>query len=180
MLHENLMMKKLRLLVTKVCNRSCAGCCNKDFDLDSLPVITDFSNYEEIMITGGEPMLFASKILELIAEIRAQNSTCKIYLCTASTDVLENRAILSSIDGLQLSLHETNISEMTIFNFRQVILKDAREWRKISTRLSVFPEMENVIVIRPEVWDTIRFQNWIENCPLPNDEIFGQIQNLYV
>ena len=170
-------MKKLRLLVTKSCNRSCAGCYNKNFDLDSLPVITDFSHYEKVMITGGEPMLFPHALLDLISEIRAQNSTVKIYLYTASPDVLENRAILSSIDGLQLSLHKTNINEMTTFNFRQVILKDAREWCKISTRLSVFPEMDNVIVIRPEVWDVIRFQDWIDNCPLPDDELFGRIQN---
>ena len=41
-------MKKLRLLVTKNCDRSCPGCCNKDWNLDKLPNATHL-NYDEMV-----------------------------------------------------------------------------------------------------------------------------------
>lgn len=62
-------MRKLRLLFTKDCNRDCPGCCNKDWDLDHLPVCADFKPYDLVMITGGEPMLYPERLLKLIRKI---------------------------------------------------------------------------------------------------------------
>ena len=42
------MNKKLRLLLFTNCNRGCEGCCNLDWDLASLPIVDDFSQYDEI------------------------------------------------------------------------------------------------------------------------------------
>ena len=64
---------KLRLLVTPYCNRDCDLCCNQNFDLDALPVITQadqFSKYTEISLTGGEPLLVYDKVRETILYIR--------------------------------------------------------------------------------------------------------------
>lgn len=52
-------MRKARVLVTQKCNKSCDGCCNKSNILDSMVTITsidDLTCYDEIMITGGEPV----------------------------------------------------------------------------------------------------------------------------
>ena len=48
------MNKKLRLLVTANCHNHCPLCCNNQFKFDEIPVV-DRLDYEEIMITGGEP-----------------------------------------------------------------------------------------------------------------------------
>ena len=50
-------MEKLRLLVTTKCPNKCPMCCNNSWDFSKLPVVEHF-NYKEIMITGGEPLLF--------------------------------------------------------------------------------------------------------------------------
>ncbi len=42
--------KKLRLLLFEECTRSCPGCCNRDWDLQSLPVCRDYSPYQLIML----------------------------------------------------------------------------------------------------------------------------------
>ena len=34
--------EKLRLLLFEECDRDCPGCCNRDWDLRSLPVCRDF------------------------------------------------------------------------------------------------------------------------------------------
>lgn len=50
------MNKKLRLLVTAKCHNKCPMCCNNQFDIEKIPVVDRF-DYDEISITGGEPLL---------------------------------------------------------------------------------------------------------------------------
>ena len=50
------MNKKLRLLVTAKCHNKCPMCCNNQFDFEKIPVV-DRLDYDEISITGGEPLL---------------------------------------------------------------------------------------------------------------------------
>lgn len=59
------MNKKLRLLLTTRCPNKCPMCCNNSWDFSRLPVV-DRWNYEEIMITGGEPLIHTNKVAELI------------------------------------------------------------------------------------------------------------------
>lgn len=62
------MNKKLRLLLTTRCPNKCPMCCNNSWDFSRLPVV-DRWNYEEIMITGGEPLIHTNKVAELIRSI---------------------------------------------------------------------------------------------------------------
>ena len=62
-------MEKLRLLVTTKCPNKCPMCCNNSWDFSKLPVVEHF-NYKEIMITGGEPLLFPEKLSNLAESIR--------------------------------------------------------------------------------------------------------------
>ena len=42
------MKNKLRLILFEKCNRNCAGCCNKDANIPTLPVIDNYSYYDLI------------------------------------------------------------------------------------------------------------------------------------
>lgn len=79
------MNKKLRLLVTTRCPNKCPMCCNNQFDFSKLPVV-DRWNYEEIMITGGEPLLFMDELCELVEVINSisyiQGNRPNIYIYT--------------------------------------------------------------------------------------------------
>ena len=83
------MNNKLRLLVTTKCHNKCPKCCNKGWDFNSLPVV-DRWNYEQIMITGGEPLLFPLATQAIIQSIRnihlLQGTTTKIYIYTSIAD----------------------------------------------------------------------------------------------
>ena len=63
------MNRKLRLLVTEECPNKCPMCCNNSWDFSSLPVV-DRWDYEEIMFTGGEPLLFVRELNRLAESIR--------------------------------------------------------------------------------------------------------------
>ena len=107
---------KLRLILFEACGRSCCGCCNQDWDLAHLPVCSDYSPYELIMLTGGEPMLRPEVIRAAVAAIRAQTHAL-IYLYTDMGNGLDDYsailrmvemldALMELLDGITITLHE--------------------------------------------------------------------------
>jgi MoaA/NifB/PqqE/SkfB family radical SAM enzyme len=102
-------MKKLRLLITKYCPKRCDGCCNKQWDLNNLPIVQHF-NYDKIILTGGEP-LSDQTIEKTICLLKYLNNIDinpqrKIYLYTADYDNLYNYLfILKLLNGITITLH---------------------------------------------------------------------------
>jgi len=165
-------MKKLRLLVTKNCDRSCPGCCNKDWNLDKLPDVTHF-NFDEIILTGGEPLLYISELIDLIGYIR-NISKAKIILYTAYTKNLSRFfAVLYLIDGITVTLHDQN----DVKNFIPIhghMKNNLELFNKKSLRLNIFKGI-NYSNINTSMWQIKDNIKWIKNCPLPEDEIFQKI-----
>ena len=91
---------KLRLLLLDDCNRNCPGCCNRDWDLQALPLCQDYTPYRLIMLTGGEPMLYPEIIREAIAAIRRQTNV-PIYLYTAMPEQLD--MLMPLLDGVTVT-----------------------------------------------------------------------------
>jgi organic radical activating enzyme len=173
------MKKKLRLLVTTKCNRKCPGCCNKDWNLQGLKTI-DIKNaakYKEILITGGEPLLFVSDILKLAESIKKENPKVQIFIYTAHITNLHGIQLgLKNIDGFHVTLHE-DVSPKEIELLRY--LQSNSFFKKKSMRLQVFPAVDKQIPILPSFWKRITFNPWMENCPLPIDEDFKRLENVY-
>ncbi len=162
-------MKKLRLLLTDQCDRDCPGCCNKDWDLDSLPIVESFVGYDEIMITGGEPLMRPYTLFTVIGEIRRQ-TVMPIYLYTARTsDIQLFRSVLDLVDGVCVTLHD-NYDAVT---FKLLMEQSAMQTMKKtkSLRLNAF---RGIDVRRLDVsgWTVKRDMEWIKNCPLPEGEVF--------
>lgn len=51
----------IHLLTTSLCDRDCKYCCNKQYDLNDIPYVTEneLKDCHTIYITGGEPFLFS-------------------------------------------------------------------------------------------------------------------------
>ena len=160
-------MKKLRLLLFEKCNRSCSGCCNKQFDLTSLPECTDFSQYDEILLTGGEPMLEPWLVLDVMKEIR-ETSSVKIFVYTAWVrDLFASRAVMMLADGMTVSLHDQ--SDVQPFLAFASFCEDLDR----SKRLNVFSGI--TIDEVPVGWKQKKDIVWIDPCPLPEDEVFMRL-----
>jgi pyruvate formate-lyase activating enzyme-like uncharacterized protein len=177
------MNKKLRLLVTGECPRKCKLCCNNRFDLNKIPVITDIFSYDEISITGGEPLLFEEVLEVLIYRIRnfslytGKRQTIYLY-----TSILPYRKkfhyILSMIDGICYTPHDIK-SAKEFIEHEEIVRKVSH--KQLSLRINIFPEVEDIlkeyIKDLPE-WKVKHLQ-WIKNCPVPKDEDFKRINNLW-
>lgn len=152
---------KLRLLLFEECNRSCPGCCNRDWDLQALPVCQDFTPYRIIMLTGGEPMLHPEIVRAAVAEIRRQTKA-PIYLYTAMTQGLDE--LMPLLDGVTLTLHAP-CDYLPFWRFDQ----SARNLDGKSLRLNIFEEVGPVA--SSERWQVKDHMAWIPNCPLPQGEV---------
>lgn len=155
----------------KECNRTCKGCCNKDWDLDALPKCTNYQGYDEIILTGGEPMLNPDLIIETIQDISIVDVKVPIYLYTAKCDnIADMEKVLRSINGITLTLHtRKDLIAFKIFN----------DWIlsypfKRSFRLNVFNgiSLDGIDVSKWKVKSGIK---WIKDCPLPTDEVFMRL-----
>jgi len=166
--------RTLRLLLWSACDRACAGCCNNDWNLDALPIVIDFDGFDEVILTGGEPMLNPQRVIETIKRVRAQTDV-PIYVYTAKvTDISAALGVLRACDGMTVTLHEQ---------------KDARPWARFarevskrrwstgkSLRLNVFEGLDyhrDLALVAD--WKTKNDIRWIADCPLPENEIFGRL-----
>jgi hypothetical protein len=180
------MNKKLRLLVTTKCPNKCPMCCNNSWDFSSLPVV-DRWNYEEIMITGGEPQLFYDRVIELAKAVRVigglSTSVPKVYVYTsiAAWDMVRN--ILCYIDGIVLTPHsQIEIERFVELNKLMLELKgtkaDFTEGK--SLRLNLFADMKSLLPkhIDLSLWQ-VKDMEWLDNCPVPKGEDFRRIKELW-
>ena len=163
-------MKKLRLLLTDQCDRACPGCCNNDWDLDNLPIVESFVGYDEILITGGEPLMRPYTIFTVVGEIRRQ-TVMPIYLYTARTsDIQLFLSVLDLLDGVCVTLHD--IGDVIAFQGLAVKIPESCKETK-SLRLNVFKGLD-ISHLNSELsgWTVKHDIEWIKNCPLPEGEVF--------
>lgn len=190
---ETMNNKKLRLLVTTKCHNSCPMCCNKQFDLNNLPVV-DRWDYDEIILTGGEPLSSIKKVRYLITLIESIKTIqkaqglplSKVYVYTSTHHPNLMRKILPYVDGITYIPH--NVKEIhTVINFNQHILL-LKEYNpayigKKSFKLNLFPDIketiERVTKLRFFSSWTIHEIQWIKDCPIPEGEDFRRIYTLY-
>lgn len=159
---------KLRLLLFTECNRQCKGCCNKDWNLDALPVCNSFSGYKNIMLTGGEPMLQPELVKEVAGRIR-EETEAQIFLYTAKTDDIDGLLeILRIVDGVTVTLHTRK--DAPLFRDFNDSLRRSDITGK-SLRLNVF---DGISVGDTDVsgWLVKSGIRWIKDCPLPANEVF--------
>lgn len=159
---------RLRLLITEECDRNCEGCCNNDWDLDGLPVVKSFKAYEQVLITGGEPMLIPDLVIDIARQVRRENPETRIFVYTANLQRVQDvLAVLREVDGITVTLHNQG-DVPDLLRLDRLLLHNSI----YSLRLNVF---KGVVV--PELWAPWAIKDnieWIENCPLPEGEVFGR------
>jgi len=79
------MNNKARVLITQDCNRNCPNCCAEYSTIMSTMCpckVEDMANYDELLITGGEPMLYPEKVMAFIKkskEVKSRHKNISLY-----------------------------------------------------------------------------------------------------
>lgn len=159
------MKRAARVIVTYQCNRICPGCCNsKLFNVPKISNISELKEYEEVVLTGGEPMLFPGDLLKLIKRLKRQNIAQKIFLYTACLVADEYPKILNRIDGITVTLH-ANATDDDIRNLKYMSEKlygedlDMRLF--IDERVYEKYDLSNICM---KTWTVVRKLKWKDKC----------------
>ncbi len=168
-------MSKARIIWTFDCKRKCPNCCNNYKNIlnnaTELNSLSELKDYEQIMITGGEPMLYPDKLISFIKTIKNINPTAKLFLYTAwyNEKIVE---IIKLLDGIQYSLHsQSTIKDIEDFYVFQRNISHHNSEK--SFRLFIDSDITSTITIIPNLWKRIEIKPWIKEgeCPLPQGEI---------
>ena len=181
--------RKLRLLVTAECRNKCPMCCNNHFDFDKLPVVKHF-DYDEIMITGGEPLLFEGKLSELIVSIKGIHPVLypgkqapKIYVYTSRCSMYGLFNIWLA-DGFVLTPHNNqDVNFFVDFNdylLRTNMLEKYDKDKPKSLRLNLFKDINEMLPedIDLHLWK-VKDMQWVKDCPVPQGEDFRRLPELW-
>jgi len=170
-------MKKLRLMVTDKCPRNCELCCNKHENnvklIAEAPVYEPGKEkYEEILVTGGEPM-YMDNLTVILSKLKAQNPHTDLYLYTAGNDDASSLYMtMFYLDGLCLTLHtQEDVEHFKDFVFLINTSPIPEHFKKMSLRLNIFKGIK-VPKELTKRWVVKSNIEWELNCPLPEGEVF--------
>ncbi len=166
----------IHLLTTSLCDRNCKYCCNKQYNLNDIPYVTEdeLKNCHTIYITGGEPFLFSQpNNIALYLRKKYPNITnVGIYgNAKALSDYLFSRGDLNFITHLSISIK--NILDYISLSY--IIAH-----RKVRTR----PKQNNILYImydsqelHEEVLEifTVIHRDWQEEFIPAPDSIFRKV-----
>lgn len=162
------MTDKMRLILWPECDRDCPGCCNKSIDMSTVPHALDFKGYREIILTGGEPLLYPDMVRELTCGIRSiADPDTRVLLYTANYDSNAHSKTLYALDGMTITLHEQADVEPFMYLYAWMLYTKVHIGKTM--RLNVFEG-----ITHPNVSDVFSVKSgirWIKNCPLPEGEV---------
>ena len=168
--------RKARVIVTTKCDRTCRYCCNSYPHIlqqaRKIQNISDIKGYDEIIITGGEPLLDANRTLDLIMEAREYNTGASFYLYTAvfTTGVWR---ILPWIEGLHYTIHsDASAHDIGQFENMQRTVGRNKHTHTKSHFLTIANDVSLVVPVIPDVWTQVRtkpFKSESE-CHVPKSE----------
>ena len=141
-------IKEIHLFLLEKCDHTCKLCCNKQYDINEIPVIAvdELKQTETILFTGGEPFLIGDRLTELAKRVKTQYSNIKnIYVYTSGSALLKYLDLgnnLSNINGVSIAPKNKNDMRCleTLLSDYQPVLNNLR-----SNRIYMFPPFKNEI-----------------------------------
>jgi hypothetical protein len=137
-----------------------------------LPIAPDFRGYGEIILTGGEPLLYPDVLWDEIERIRSR-TLAFIYLYTAKVD--NPWAFLHTllrVHGLTLTIHKQE--DVKGFLTLQKYLDDFySEIKYKSMRLAV---RKGIILNDVSHYWKVSYWEPMEVCPVPQGEVFMKLR----
>lgn len=162
----------VHIMVTNFCNRNCKYCCNKMYDLNTIPYVTDeeLRNCKVVCITGGEPFQFSNPC-EIASYLKQKYPNIeKVYVYTNAVELanylLEGKTIYS-IDGVNVSIKVKADAIM----FDKIIANNISICSLDSNLLYVFDNLYDKNPIGFQVFN----REWQEDFQPAEDSIFRKM-----
>lgn len=162
----------IHLMVTTMCARDCPYCCNKQYDLNEVPLATDeeLDNAHTVFITGGEPFQFTDpcNIAETLKFKHPNIEKVIVYTNAIEYAIWSSRNELHSIDGVNVSIKNSTDLEF----FERCIANDSQTLGLKNNRLYLFD-----VTLMPKYLNGFELihRKWQEEFEPAEDSIFRRI-----
>lgn len=138
--------KIIHLMITTLCNRNCKHCCNKQYDINSIPFVTkeELLKAEILFLTGGEPFDFCNPNNIALYYKKRYPNIKKIIVYTNAKELAEYRMMggkVDYIDGVNISLKNQEDKKF----FESYICFDKDINNLSDNRIYAFPKTQDVI-----------------------------------
>ncbi len=170
------MKKTARIITTFKCQRNCSYCVNKQPAVEvAKPLdessIKDIAGYEEVLLTGGEPMLDPGHTQHIANLVKMYNPQAKQYLYTTVCGLPAMYETLNKVDGITFTVHGNPSNEDLLMLWEiQIALS---KYPNYSNRLSIDKDVLMPLHIIPKVWNSVKIKGWSEDCIVPaNEDLF--------
>lgn len=170
------MKKVARVIVTYDCNRNCENCCNEHIENVTEVHFEDLLKYEEIVITGGEPMIIGPRVVEMIHRLRENGYRGMIWLYTAELNVKRwaDKTVIREISGINYTFHYKYTQRDLTLLKRLTEYLNKTDTSEMHNRLIIDSRLKNEINwndIGIDAWDCVRWLEWkTGECPVPDNE----------
>lgn len=165
--------KVIHLMITDRCDRNCKYCCNKQYDVNEIPIVTieELARAESIYLTGGEPFAYANpcNTAKIIKKLYSNIDRVIVYTNAYELgEYLRRGNRIDGIDGLTISIKDSRdnaaFTEFIAYNEAINNLK--------YLRLYVFKGFEDIEV---PYWYDVRTREWQKEFKAAPDSIFRRI-----
>lgn len=150
--------------MTFKCDKACVGCANTYGSIMSkaqpLYSVKQLESYKNLVISGGEPMLFPDRTMKLAKILKKSVPGAKIFLYTAmnkDSNLMEK--ILPYIDGVNFTIH-SQADDKDIMEFQSFQAMAGKHPNK-AFRLYVDKATAKEVHILPSVWDRVNIKPWM-------------------
>ncbi len=158
------MSDSARIIMTFKCDKACPGCANTYGSVmgkaQPLYSVRQLKNYKNLVISGGEPMLYPERTLKLVQVLKKWVPQAKLFLYTAYyRNAGDIEKILPYIDGVNYTVHkEANEKDIKEFyEFQQAIKKFPNK----NFRLYVDAAIGDKVKIDQDAWDRAKVAPWM-------------------
>lgn len=187
----------LHLLVTAKCNNNCPLCCNKEYNLLEIPVVQvdELAKAGTLCITGGEPLLYFYRVVDLIRDYRYMNGLNvhpkekNIYIYTSGRSLYPQNyfRLRDKITGF--SVGPKSHYDWNTLEYLGCCLKSNEKMRTetkhLNNRLYLFPEWEQTFKDidreHPGIFENFEVipRKWQKSFKPAKDSIFRRLPLLF-
>lgn len=167
--------RNVHIMITNRCYRNCPFCCNKQYDVNDIPIVTneELEEAENIFLTGGEPFAFADPCMTAAFLKGTYPNIKKVYVYTNAYELYEylyaREKNLWGIDGLTISIKDKRDLEV----FKDIVYHRQVFARRNDIRVYVFGDMKV-----DEYFKTFK-REWQKEFVAAPDSIFRRVATFY-
>lgn len=169
-------MTTARLIATRKCHQQCSYCVNTQYkNVYNINCFDELATFDEIVVTGGEPMLWPGRLARLLNCVEASNKLANLYIYASvwTTHTPYSDYILDSVDGVTFTLHdESGLLELSKLQ-RGIARREASNLG--SHRLKILDSFGGTVKIVPKFFDRVTKFTPTNPCLLPSNEVLLEL-----